>query len=485
MAEEEVEVFVCQAGTCRRHGSEAVLAEIEELVTASDDGGGSCTVRPTGCVGYCSQAPNAIVRKHGGTARETIEVETEIRSLEKSAKLVERATGSRPRLDDPAVGERFARLRAHRAREHAREVFHWNAALRGLDEQPELAPQLAELTRNAGYKDGVVRSEMPKAIKDYCRWTLESVTPATKHSAVYSFVCKDRKRGTPHTRGRGRRPELKTWHTTLLAEVGPNAEGPLPWIERDYTPISSAAEWEKGRVDLLVKIYPDGAATSWLHKTAPSQVWLSRPVKTLGVPSLSPDSGSTFSPAGVLLLLAGTGAVALPQVLHHRDPTNKLALSTHRRDQLRVPIDCIVSCRDDDVLLLPQIAGWCREGEEKGVRHCTLLLTAASHTAGSDSPPPPFAAPEAAAGAGGGGGSDGGDEPAAAAAAEQPEQVLAGIENANIVRSRLSPEIVAEAVGRMPRPCRVVVSGPNGFNSAAREMLASLVDEEEVTILAA
>jgi hypothetical protein len=234
-----------------------------------------------------------------------------------------------------------------------------------------------------------------------------------------------------------------------------------------------------------VKIYPDGAATSWLHKTAPSQVWLSRPVKTLGVPSLSPDSGSTFAPAGVLLLLAGTGAVALPQVLHHRDPTNKLALSTHRRDQLRVPIDCIVSCRDDDVLLLPQIAGWCREGEEKGVRHCTLLLTAASHTAGS--PPPPFAAPEAAAVAGGGGG--GGDEPAAAAAAEQPEQpeqVLAGIENANIVRSRrLSPEIVAEAVGRMPRPCRVVVSDPNGFNSAAREMLASLVDEAEVTILAA
>ncbi len=41
MAEEEVEVFVCQAGTCRRHGSEAVLAEIEELVSASDDGGGS------------------------------------------------------------------------------------------------------------------------------------------------------------------------------------------------------------------------------------------------------------------------------------------------------------------------------------------------------------------------------------------------------------------------------------------------------------
>jgi hypothetical protein len=27
-----------------------------------------------------------------------------------------------------------------------------------------------------------------------------------------------------------------------------------------------------------------------------------------------------------------------------------------------VPIDLVLSCRKDDVLLLPQIAEWCREG---------------------------------------------------------------------------------------------------------------------------
>jgi hypothetical protein len=80
----------------------------------------------------------------------------------------------------------------------------------------------------------------------YVRWTLENVTPVSKHSALYSFKTSDRKRGTPHIRGRGVRPEPKTWHTTLLAEIGPNSEGPLPWIERDYTPISSAPEWETG-----------------------------------------------------------------------------------------------------------------------------------------------------------------------------------------------------------------------------------------------
>ena len=61
-------------------------------------------------------------------------------------------------------------------------------------------------------------------------------------------------------------PEPITWHTTLLAEVGANAEGPLPWVERDYTPISTAKQWEQGRVEILIKIYPGGAATPWLRR---------------------------------------------------------------------------------------------------------------------------------------------------------------------------------------------------------------------------
>ena len=83
--------------------------------------------------------------------------------------------------------------------------------------------------------------------------------------------------------------------------MGANDEGPLPWIERDYTPISSAKEWEAGKVDLLVKFYADGAATSWLRRalvpsvtSAPrlgARVWLSQPVRTLSLPSLVAASG--------------------------------------------------------------------------------------------------------------------------------------------------------------------------------------------------
>ena len=57
-----------------------------------------------------------------------------------------------------------------------------------------------------------------------------------------------------------------------------------------------------------------------------------------------------------------------------------------------MPVDVVLSCREDDALLLPQLAGWCRESEEggagnervavnavvRGVRSCTLLLTPAA-----------------------------------------------------------------------------------------------------------
>ena len=69
--------------------------------------------------------------------------------------------------------------------------------------------------------------------------------------------------------------------------------------------------------------------------------------------------------------------------------------------------------------------------------------------------------------------------------AQAAERALEGIANASIVRSRLSAALVTEAVGRLTRPCRVVVSGPGGFNTAARELLAGLVEDEEITVLAA
>ena len=87
------------------------------------------------------------------------------------------------------------------------------------------------------------------------------------------------------------------------------------------------------------------------------------------VPDLTGEDGGggrAFRPASVLLCVAGTGIVALPQLLAHRDPMKLLGISTPRRDQLHVPIDLVYSCREDDVLMLPQLAQWCRDSAATG-----------------------------------------------------------------------------------------------------------------------
>ena len=468
----ESEVLVCHAGTCRRRGAEAVLAEIEELVGEMD----GCTVRPSGCQGYCSEGPNAIVRARGRPPK----VHVRLRSLEASARVAESATGRPAKLDEQASG-RLGQLRAVRARQRATSLSLWNAALKGIAEEAEARPalraELQSLLANAGFPNGIgpllpLSPTMPASILNYSPWTLQGVTPVSTHSAIFRLTSADRKRGTPHVRGSGRLPVPNTWHTTMLAKVGPNDEGPLPWIERDYTPISSAKEWEQGRCELLVKIYPNGAATSWLaaHAAAAggdARVWLSKPARTLRVPDLTGEDGGggrAFRPASVLLVVAGTGIVALPQLLAHRDPMKLLGISTPRRDQLHVPIDLVYSCREDDVLMLPQLAQWCRDGDggdASGVRRCTLLLTPANAQPGCF-----------------------GD--AAAGTAAEAEELLQSLPNVRIVRSQLSAEVVMEATGRMAQPCRVVVSGPGPFNLAAKRMLAELnVDDESVTILSA
>ena len=163
----------------------------------------------------------------------------------------------------------------------------------------------------------------------------------------------------------------------------------------------------------------------------------------------------------MLLLLAGTGYVALPQILHHREPVVNLGIPAPRWRRLLVPIDAVLSFREDDLPCAEQIAGLCADG---GLRRATVLLTEASPGG-----PAPFTA---AAGAGVG--------DAAAA-----ERALRGVENASVVRGRLTADAVAEAVARMPQPCRCVVSGNEGFNAAARSFLSRVIDAERVTVLAA
>ncbi|VEU41223.1 unnamed protein product, partial [Pseudo-nitzschia multistriata] len=486
-------IHVCQSGTCLSKGADATLVEIEEL--AGLVGGNGCGVEPTGCLGYCRRGPAVAVAKKGARPRYFVGIKTP----EKSADVVERATGEKlPPLEDLPAGAR-ARMETARASkriEYLTSAYRWNEALACLLEQasrqptrdPGLEQTTREILRQVGYGDlsgGLSLTEMPASVSGYVPWTLVSAEAVSAHSAVFRFETRDPKRGTPHPRGRGRMPNPVTWHTTMLGAVGANPEGPLPWIERDYTPISSALEWERGRCSILIKIYGDGALTQWLVEHAagilggggsepPVRVWLSKPVPTLSVPSLVPATSNGDGaplPGSVLLLLAGTGIVALPQVLAHREPHRFLGISTPRNSQLRCPIDVVHSCREDDLLMLPSIGEWCLEGTRphprfRGIRRYDLLVTGASTT------DPPFSGCVSASG---------GRDPWALVQGGLPP-------NATVHRSRrLTEEMVGEALGRAVRPCRVVVSGPDAFNEAARSfcLASGLVEPGQVTVLAA
>ena len=534
----DCEILVCQAGSCRRAGSEAVLLEIEELGRVAP----GCVVRPEGCLGACDQAPNVLVLKDGEE-----ELHTRLATVEQSAAVVLKSTGRAPNLDDPQLRQKLTGARRLRARQRAREEYKWNAATKGLgeqianttdvDEKLELKQEFAELLQNAGQlgaalilltqvmnaaeyhepdvlmrmgsllgmlgrydeldtlqeiasaafdepDDEQVLNEVTRhlascrvqsdqarmrRVEGYARWTLASVEPRTPHSALYRFTSEDRKRGTPYLRGRGRPLNHRTWHTTLLAAVGPNEEGPLPFIERDYTPVSTWMEWDKGLCDILIKIYPTGAATSWLHRQPlGSHVWLSEPMTTLNVPALVPDASALGSAAteaaSVLLVLAGTGIAVGANVLQHADPAT--CFGTSRKPPLKAPIRMIYACRRDDVLVAAEIAKWCvAETGRARLQRCLVAVSAPSSGQG------------VAAVA-----------PFSTSSSDLGLAELAKLANVDVVDGRLTQELLQSELAPLQAlgQCRVLVSGPASFNGAVREMLgASGVTADAITILEA
>lgn len=544
-----VEILVCQAQSCRLAGAAGALLEIEELAK-----GLPCTVSESGCVGNCSEAPNALILRpsddQGGQPggggsdedeqdQEEGELVARVTSLAVSADVVEIATGVRPSLDDPVLLERLGSARQARLAEEAKAAAHWNCALgalagleaglRAQDGQPqpgklstfcqalmdqaaclESARQPAAalgkveevLIRMAGNvtahftrsrllyalgrpNEGLVVLQRLAAVPPLSRfaisvalearrlmaenergvavvqdrdppdgfatWTVERVEPVSRWTAIYHLRSDDPRRGAVHVRGRGRTTWRKLWHTTLLARVGANAEGPLPYIERDYTAISTAQEWEAGACRLLIKIYPHGKATQWIlrHLRDPgSTVQLSRPATTLRVPSLVPEKAARFAaPRGVLVLSGGTGIAPVVQILQTFGP-------------LPIPVVCFHSCRADDVVLLSELDELCNARSGAAATRVTVCITPASteQQAFFAAPPPP---------------------------ADPLGQTHVG-QTLHVHHGRISENLLTVALQDMPASCRGVITGPEAFNAHFAALLAKLgLARENQTVLEA
>ena len=491
-------IHVCQSSTCQSKGSEAVLLEIEELANLLEKT--NCKVKPTGCLGYCRQGPavaivkktntNSLSKSKSESKSKTHRIHVHVDTLEKSANVIQHATGIVLNLENlPMETEiRLLKMKKKREREHAMKYYQWNRALKVLEEEEQygiknsnddnddndnyfhlLNLERTNLLSKAGYNPyESIPSKMPESIENYVPWRLQSVEIVSSHSAILKLSTDNPIRSTPHPRGHGRISSPVTWHITMLGEVGFNDEGPLPWIERDYTPISSALEWERGNVDILIKIYNDGQLTSWLKQSRMNSesnitgttLYLSKPIKTLSLPNLTPDEYDGFKPSSILLLLAGTGIVALPQILAHREPYRLLGIPTPRSKQLQCPIDLVFSCRDDDLFLLGYILDACKEAKlkhpkkYKGLRHCTLLITTGTTKQnGISTTEVPLPFPNYSN--------------------ESTSSLLQQLQQNDVIihKYRLNKDIISKSIEKMVEPCRVLVSGPDSYNQAARELL--------------
>ena len=147
--------------------------------------------------------------------------------------------------------------------------------------------------------------------------------------------------------------------------------------------------------------------------------------------------------------------VAVPQVLHHAHADTCFGA----RPPVTQPVRVMFSCRADDALLIPELAGWCRDG---ALARCSVLLTPAQP--GATAPFPHVADTDVAA-------------------------AFDGLDNAVCVHERLSLELLRAELFDMAKPLRVVVSGPEGFNAACKRMLKQIDEHnlgaDAVTILSA
>jgi ferredoxin-NADP reductase len=289
------------------------------------------------------------------------------------------------------------------------------------------------------------------AISEYSKWKVHSVSAVSMHTAIFSFRHVAGIKGEPQLRNRrGEMPWRRSWHVTLLVDVETNREGPLHFVERDYTPISSDQDWNNGVCDLVIKIYSNGLATCKLASIAVgTEMWVSQPKKTLRLPMFCEELpvGHRMStplapvPAAVLWLVGGTGVAPALQAI-------RLAANE------AFPIVCVYSCRQDDVLLWNELSAVMSERATRfhNDAHLPLLYFRMTPTIEATKDPP--------------------------LAVLQSESVSKVYSNDSLEHwwrqvnsGRLSRQDIADVVRDLPRPLRVVISGPPQFNEEVRAMV--------------
>eukprot|EP01139_Manchomonas_bermudensis_P026401 Amastigsp_a850235_7.p1 type:complete len:449 gc:universal Amastigsp_a850235_7:1416-70(-) len=109
-------------------------------------------------------------------------------------------------------------------------------------------------------------------------WTLASdPQPVNRDSILMTFTCPRKRMPSPPS-------DLgDAWHVTFRARI----EGHDAPVDRDYTPISSLADYAKGRLQFVVKVYRQGVMTQYLSALrSGASLLVSAPMTTLDLRAL-------------------------------------------------------------------------------------------------------------------------------------------------------------------------------------------------------
>ena len=203
-------------------------------------------------------------------------------------------------------------------------------------------------------------------------------------------------------------PEVTIPEVTMPEVTMPEVTMPEV-IERDYTPLSSEDDLERGELKLLIKIYSNGKATQYL-KAQPlgAHLWFSPPQTTLvlpslrppaskasalrrrlgrvddlshpelqNVPKLAPGTAPALDFASVVLVAGGTGIAPMWQILQQAK-TGVVASASSQLSAL--PMTIVYSCRADDALLIEELAAAVDEWPRALLRVFVTVTDAAAGT---------------------------------------------------------------------------------------------------------
>ncbi|CAE7817835.1 RPL21E, partial [Symbiodinium necroappetens] len=146
--------------------------------------------------------------------------------------------------------------------------------------------------KSSGHKKKKVKKDKGE---EYQEWQLREREELNHDCLRMRFACKGKAAS---------KFESTIWHIDLAANVGDDGEE----IQRSYTPLSSAEDYKKGILELIIKVYPKGRMSAHLGRMKNGDsILVSRPV-----PTVDPEDYKE----GGIMIAGGSAVVVALQVVN-------------------------------------------------------------------------------------------------------------------------------------------------------------------------